>query len=405
MAGILHNIRVLDLSRIVAAPFATQTLGDMGAEVIKVERPGLGDDSRQYGPPFSPSADGGHLPETPLFMANNRNKQSIAVDIATAEGQRIIRDLAAKSDVLVENFKTGDLERYGLDYESLKAINPRLIYCSVTGFGQTGPYRTKPAVDSLFQAMSGLMSITGEPDGEPTRTGFSVGDVLAASSVLSGILAALYHRDVNGGPGQHIDISCLDATVAALSHRVMQYFMTGEAPQRMGAATPNTVPSQPFDCADVPLIVSAGTDRLFRKFCHAIGRPDLACDPRFSDVRGRAENRSILLPELARVMKTRTAREWMQRLDEAGVITGPIYDIKNAFEDPQIVARGLRIEMAHEGFGTLSYLRNPIRYSDTDLTDYTAPPSLGAHTTRVLSEVLGRSEAEIEALRESGVVG
>lgn len=206
-------------------------------------------------------------------------------------------------------------------------------------------------------------------------------------------------------PGQHIDISCLDATVAALSHRVMQYFMTGEAPQRMGAATPNTVPSQPFDCADVPLIVSAGTDRLFRKFCHAIGRPDLACDPRFSDVRGRAENRSILLPELARVMKTRTAREWMQRLDEAGVITGPIYDIKNAFEDPQIVARGLRIEMAHEGFGTLSYLRNPIRYSDTDLTDYTAPPSLGAHTTRVLSEVLGRSEAEIEALRESGVVG
>ncbi|GGH62761.1 CoA transferase [Frigidibacter albus] len=404
MTQILKNIRVLDLSRIVAAPFATQTLGDMGAEVIKIERPGPGDDSRQYGPPFAPSASGGTLPETPLYMANNRNKKSMAVNLSTPEGQAIIRELAVVSDVLVENFKTGDLARYGLDYESLRRVNPRLIYCSVTGFGQTGPYKDKPAVDSLFQAMSGMMSITGEPDGLPTRTGFSIGDILASSSVLSSILGALYHRDINGGAGQHIDISCLDATIAALSHRVMQYFMTGVAPVRMGAATPNTIPSQPFDCADVPLIVSAGTDRLYRKFCIALERPDLADDPRFVDVRGRAANRGELLPELERIMKTRTAREWMTRLDAAGIVTGPIYDLQNTFEDPQVIERGLRIDLPHEGFGNLSFLRNPIRYSETDLDSYTAPPAIGQHTDDVLREVLGRSADDIAALRGAGTV-
>jgi crotonobetainyl-CoA:carnitine CoA-transferase CaiB-like acyl-CoA transferase len=249
-----------------------------------------------------------------------------------------------------------------------------------------------------------MMSVSGEPDGPPQRTGFSVGDIIASQFALSAILAALYHRDVNGGQGQHIDISCLDSVIAALSHRVMHYFMTGMPPHRMGSATPNTVPSQPFDCADFPLIVSAGTDRQYRNFCLALDRRDLADDPRFSDVRGRAANRGELLPVIAEIMRQKPAREWMARFDEYGVITGPIYDIKGVFEDPQVIDRELTVSLPHNGFGTLSFLRNPIRFSETLLDTYTAPPGLGEHTDEVLRDILGRTSDIVEELRKSGAV-
>ncbi|NBB50403.1 CoA transferase [Rhizobium sp. CRIBSB] len=403
----LEGVRILDMSRILAAPLASQLLADLGADVIKVERPEKGDESREYGPPFLTGRDGEATTDAAFFLSCNRNKRSVTVDIATAKGQEILRRLVMESDVLIENFKTGSLARYGLDYASLRALNPRLVYCSITGFGQTGPMAKKPGYDGVFQAIGGMMSVSGLPDhapgGGPMKVGISMVDILTSLYASSAILAALHHRDASGGEGQHIDLSLLDCGVASLSHFAMNYLVSGQIPERRGNGGYGGVPSQTFRCADRDIFLTAGNDSQFKRLCIALDSADLAADPRFNSTAGRITNRDALLKLLDSIFLERTAAEWLDRLDLAEVPSGPVNDIAGALSNPQIVHREMVREIEHPSAGLLKILSNPIRLSATPIETYVAPPTIGQHTDEILHDI-GFSEPEIAAMRQSRIV-
>ncbi|TAK88130.1 MAG: CoA transferase [Betaproteobacteria bacterium] len=403
MAGPLSHIRVVDLSRVLAGPWAGQNLADLGAEVIKVERPGAGDDSRAFGPPWVKDAQGRDTQDSAYFTSANRGKKSITVNIAAAAGQAIVRELAAASDVLIENYKYGDLARYGLGYEDLRKLNPKLVYCSLTGFGHTGPYRERPGYDFMIQGMGGLMSVTGEPAGAPQRAGVPVADIITGMYASIAICAALAHRE-KSGTGQHLDLALLDSQIALLAYQNTNYFATGKPPGRIGNLHPNIVPYQPFRTADGNVIVACGNDNLYRKFCAAAGRNELADDPRFATNGKRVENRAELTRLLSEVFRQRSTREWVALLDGAGVPNGPINDVAQVFEEPQVKARGIRIELDHAGGAKLPMVASPMRFSDTPLEYRLAPPLLGEHTEEVLRGLLRKSDKEIARLRADGAI-
>lgn len=407
MKTALGHVKVLDLTRVLAGPWATQVLADMGAEVIKVERPQAGDDTRAWGPPFLRDAQGQETTDSSYFLSANRGKKSITVDLSTSEGQQIIRDLARDADVVTENYKVGTLARYGLDYASLKAINPRLVYCSITGFGQTGPYAALPGYDFVFQGMGGLMSITGQPEGtpggEPMKVGIAITDLLTGMYASTAILAALEHRHVSG-EGQHIDLSLLDSVVAVSSYQATNYFLSGRVPQRMGNAHPNMVPYQVFRCAQGEVIVAVGNDGQFRALCQVIERDDLATDPRYASVAGRNRHRDALIPEIARALLARPMADWVERMEAANVPCGPIHDMRQVFEDPQVRHRGMQLSLPHGAGVAAPGVANPIRFSGTPIEYARAAPTLGEHTEAVLADTLGLSAARIAELRGKGVV-
>jgi len=407
MPGPLSHIRVLDLSRVLAAPWTGQNLADLGAEVIKVERPGKGDDSRAFGPPWLKDAQGNDTAESAYFAAANRGKKSITVDLSKSEGQQIVRELANRCDVLLENYKFGDLPRYGLGYEDLKKTNPRLIYCSVTGFGHTGPYRERPGYDFMIQGMGGLMSITGErddlPGGGPQRVGVPIVDMMTGMYASIAVCAAIAHR-AETGVGQHLDLALLDTQVAFLANQAMNYLATGEVPQRLGNAHPNIVPYQTFRTADGAIILACGNDNLFNKFCEVAGCPELVRDPRFVTNGKRVENRVAITELLADVFSRRTTRDWVAALEAAGVPNGPINNIEQVFEEPQVVARGMRIELSHPTAGKVPLVASPMRFSATQLEHTLAPPTLGQHTDEILKDVLGKDAAAISKLRAAKIV-
>ncbi len=398
----LAGIRVLDLSRILAAPLATQMLADLGAEVIKVERPGSGDDSRTYGPPFAAGPEGDRTDTAAFYLSCNRNKRSVTLNHATAEGQELIRALAARSDVLVENFRTGTLAKYGLDHESLRELNPRLVYLSVTGFGQTGPYADRPGYDGIFQAMSGMMSVSGHPE-EPMKVGVSMIDILTGLYASTAVLAALRHRDITG-EGQFIDLSLLDCGLASLSHFAMNYLVSGEVPQRRGNGGYGGIPSQAFPCKDKPIFLVAGNDKQFAAFCAAADRTDLLQDERFATTSARIAHREEILPVLEAVLRTRTRDEWLTVLDEHDVPAGPYNEMPEVFADPQVQHRGMLIEVADPASGHLPMLANPIRFTATPVEGHAPPPALGEHTAEVLTGLAGLTEEQLAGLRARGVV-
>ena len=403
MAGPLSQIRVLDLSRVLAGPWAGQNLADLGAEVIKVERPKVGDDSRAFGPPWVKDRAGRDTKDSAYFTSANRGKKSITVNISSPAGQEIVRELARSSDVLIENYKFGDLTRYGLGYDDLKAVNPRLIYCSVTGFGQTGPYRERPGYDFMIQGMGGMMSVTGERGGEPMRAGVPVADIITGMYASIAICAALAHR-AESGKGQHLDLALLDSQIALLAYQNTNYFATGTPPKRIGNLHPNIVPYQPFHTADGEVIIACGNDNLYRKLCEAAGCLELAEDPRFASNGKRVENRVELTRLLQQIFARRSTREWLQLLEAAGVPNGPINDVAQVFEEPQVRARGVRVELDHPVAGKLSTVASPMRFSATPLEHRVPPPLLGEHTDEVLRAVLGKGAPEIARLRAEGAI-
>ncbi|HEU0204470.1 MAG TPA: CaiB/BaiF CoA-transferase family protein [Burkholderiaceae bacterium] len=401
-SGALAGLRVLDLSRVLAAPLAAQTLADLGAEVIKIERPGSGDEGRSYGPPFLKDREGKDTGTAAFFLSCNRGKKSVTVDLAAPEGQGIVRKLAATSDVVLENFRAGTLKKYGLDYPSLRALNPRLVYCSITGFGQDGPYAARPGYDGIFQAMGGVMCANGYPE-EPMKIGISMVDILAGQQAVMAILAALRHRDQVSGEGQYIDIGLLDCSVAALSHFAMNYFVSGEVPPRRGNGGFGGVPSQAFACKDGSIFIVAGNNRQFTALCGALGCPELGTDPRFDHGAGRVIHRDALLELLGQALLTRTVAEWLERLDVADVPAGPVNELPDVFANPQVRHRGMVVDVEHPQAGSIRLLANPIRLSATPVTRYVAPPAVGQHTRDVLGD-LGLSETQIDALIERKVL-
>jgi len=406
-AGALSHIRVLDLSRILAGPWCTQNLADMGAEVIKVERPGTGDDTRAWGPPWVRDGEGGDTADSTYYAAANRGKKSITVDIAREAGQALVRGLAAKSDVVIENYKIGDLKRYGLDYDTLSRINPGLVYCSITGYGQDGPSAHKPGYDFVFQALGGLMSITGEndelPGGGPQKVGIAIADVITGMYATIAILSALQHRTVSGR-GQYIDMALLDCIVALGGNQVTGYFANGKVPHRYGNAHASLVPYQVFAVADGEIVVAVGNDKQWQQYCAAIERPDLAEDPRWTKVTGRITGRRDLVPELARTMLTRKRDDWIARLEAHGVPCGPINDYAQVFQDPQVRHRGLRVDIPKADGGIVSTIASPLRLAATPPVYDRPPPALGDSTDAVLRELLGCSEKDIAAYRRDGIV-
>jgi len=406
MSAPLAGIRVLDLSRILAAPWSTQILGDLGAEIIKIERPGTGDDTRAWGPPFLRRPDGSETGDSAYFASTNRGKKSVTLDIAQPRGQAIAAALAARSDVFVENYKVGDMKRYGLDYEALAALNPRLIYCSVTGFGQTGPYSNRAGYDFMIQAMGGLMSVTGErddlPGGGPQKCGVPIADLMTGMYSTVAILAALRERDASG-KGQYIDMALLDTQVAWLMNHNLNYFVSDKVPVRWGNAHPNLAPYQAFPTADGNLILAIGNDGQFRRFCGVAGL-EIADDPRFLDNRSRLTHRAELIPLIAAAMTARTTAQWMTELEAQGVPCGPINTIDQVFADPQVVYRGLRKDLSHTETGTVPQVANPIRFSRTQIDYGQGPPLLGEHTDGVLAAELGLDDAAIAELRQAGVI-
>ncbi|UYS83974.1 CaiB/BaiF CoA transferase family protein [Pseudomonas syringae] len=407
MMGALSHIRVLDLSRVLAGPWAGQILADLGADVIKVERPGCGDDTRAWGPPFLQDAAGHNTSEAAYYLSANRNKQSVTIDFTRPEGQKLVKQLAAKSDIVIENFKVGGLAAYGLDYASLKAINPRLIYCSITGFGQSGPYATRPGYDFMIQALGGLMSLTGLPEGEegagPVKVGVALTDILTGLYSTTAILAALAHRD-QSDVGQHIDMALLDVQVACLANQAMNYLTTGVAPERLGNAHPNIVPYQSFPTADGDLILTVGNDSQFRKFAEVAGQQQWADDPRFLTNTLRVAHRAELIPLIRQVTVFKATAQWVAALEAVGVPCAPVNDLAQVFADPHVVARGLAIELPHALGGKVPQVASPIRLSETPVEYRRAPPMLGEHTAQVLEELLGLGSDEVASLRAAGVL-
>jgi crotonobetainyl-CoA:carnitine CoA-transferase CaiB-like acyl-CoA transferase len=407
MAGPLTDLRVLDLSRVLAGPWASQALADLGCDVIKVEKPGEGDDTRGWGPPFMTNGDGSRG-DAAYFLSTNRGKKSVAIDIATPEGQQLIRDIAAKSDILIENFKVGGLQKYGLDYATLKTVNPRLIYCSITGFGQDGPYAQRAGYDFMIQGMGGIMSITGQPDGEPgagpVKVGVAFADIFTGLYATIGILGALHHRDLTG-EGQHLDLSLLDCQVAVLANQALNYLSGGSVPRRLGNAHPNIVPYQTFETADGHIIIAVGNDRQFREFCRIAGMAELGEDARFATNRARVENREALVPLLVPLMKTQTTAQWVAALEAAAVPCGPINTIDQVFANPQVEARGLSMVLERPDGSVTPSVASPLRLSLTPIAYERAAPSLGDSTEDVLRDLLGRSRDQIRTLRDSAIIG
>jgi len=403
---ILDGIRVLDLTRVLAGPWATQLLADLGAEVIKVERPGKGDDTRHWGPPFLKDREGRDTADAAYYLACNRGKKSLTLDIARPEGRAVARALAMKSDVLVENFKVGDLARYGLDYASLARDHPRLVYCSITGFGQAGPYSDRPGYDFMVQGLGGLMSVTGErddlPGGGPQKVGVAVSDLFTGMYSANAILAALMHREKTG-KGQNIDMALLDVQVAMLANLSSTYFVSGEAPRRMGNAHQNIVPYHVFRASDDFFIVAVGNDSQFAKFCEVVERPEWIKDARFATNPERVRNRDLLVGLISGRLRERPAREWLAALEPSGVPCGPINDLSQVFADPQVRHRGMEVRAPHPAAGEVRMVANPIKFSATPVTHEVAPPLLGQHTAEVLSGVLGMGAAEIARLQEEGI--
>lgn len=407
MSGPLSHIKVLDLSRVLAGPWAAQNLADLGAEVIKVERPIKGDDSRAFAPPFLKDEQGNTTKESAYYCAANRGKKSITVNLSHPDGQKLVLELARGVDVIVENYKVGDLARYGLGYEDIKAINPGIIYCSVTGFGQTGPYKDRPGYDFMAQGMGGLMSITGEredlPGGGPQRVGVPIIDMSTGMYASVAICAAIAHRAVTG-QGQWIDVSLLDSCVALLANQAMNYFATGESPSSLGNAHPNIVPYQTFKTADGAIILACGNDNLFKKFCKIADCTHLAEDPQYSTNAVRVRNREELTRLLNLIFLKHTTKEWVKLLDDAGVANGPINKIEEVFREPQVQARGMQIELPHSVAGKVTLVGSPMKFSETPIKHEMPPPALGQHTDEILTQFLMKSKSEIDKLKSEGVV-
>ena len=408
MRRILDGVRVLDLTRVLAGPWATQNLADLGAEVIKVERPGHGDDTRQWGPPFLKDRDGRDSPDAAYYLACNRGKKSVALDIASPDGRRIARALAARSDVLIENFKVGDLARHGLDYASLAPECPRLVYCSITGFGQDGPYRDRPGYDFMIQGLGGLMSVTGErddlPGGGPQKVGVAVSDLFTGMYATTAILASLLDR-TRTGVGQYIDMALLDVQVAMLANLSSAYFCSGVSPPRMGNAHQAIVPYHVFRAADDFLIVAVGNDAQFRRFCEVLGTPEWADDERFANNPARVRHRPLMVEMISKRLAARSAAEWLAALERAGVPCGPINDLARVFADPQVKHRRMQVSAPHPVAGEVRMVANPMKLSRTPIEYRDPPPLLGQHTDEILRSVLAMDEAEIQALRACGAVG
>jgi len=403
----LAHVRVLDLSRVLAGPWASQVLADLGAEVIKVERPRTGDDTRSWGPPYLRDARGVETGESAYFVSANRGKKSVAIDIARPEGQSIVRRLAERADVVLENYKVGALARYGLAYEQLAPLNPGLVYCSITGFGQSGPYRSRAGYDFLIQAMGGLMSITGEPEGVPgggpMKVGVAITDILTGMYAATAVLAALAHRE-RSGRGQQVDLALLDVQIAMLANQAESYLVTGHAPERLGNAHPSIVPYQAFSTRDGYIALAVGNDAQFARFCEVAGCPELARDARFVTNAARVRNRGDLVALLAPVLAARTSGDWIAALEPAGVPCGPINDLAQVFKDPQVRHREMRVEVGHPLCGTVPMVASPIRLSATPVRHDAPPPMLGQHTREVLMGILGMDDAEVEELRRAGVI-
>jgi crotonobetainyl-CoA:carnitine CoA-transferase CaiB-like acyl-CoA transferase len=404
--GALQGLRVLDLSRILAGPTATQALADFGADVIKVEKPLVGDDTRGWGPPFVMDAQGQRTKESAYYLSANRGKKSVAINLAHPSGQQVIRDLALNADILVENFKVGDLARYGLDYATLSQINPRLIYCSITGFGQTGPNAHRAGYDFLAQAEGGIMSLTGEADGRPLKVGVGIADVMCGMYALTGILAALQARHVTG-KGQHVDVCLLDSQMAWLINQGVAYLTDHKVPPRRGNEHPTIVPYGSFPAADGTFVLAVGNDSQFARFVAIAGRPEMATDARFARNADRVQNRDVLIPMLDDLTRARTIAEWLHALDAAGIPAGPINDLAQAFDSPQAKAREMKIRLPHPtaGNGHVDLIGNPIKFSATPVTYQAAPPTLGQHTREVLTSVLNYSNERLQDLAAEGAIG
>ncbi|OAK64889.1 CoA-transferase [Variovorax paradoxus] len=405
----LDGIKVLDLSRVLAGPWCTQILADLGADVVKIERPGVGDDTRTWGPPFIKDANGNDTDQASYFTACNRNKRSVTVDMATPEGQALLRQMAAQADIVVENFKTGGLKQYGLDQESLRAANPRLIYCSVTGFGHDGPYAERAGYDLMIQAMTGMMSITGRPDdvpgGGPLRVGVALTDLFTGVYASTAILAALQVRD-RTGEGQHIDMALLDVGMAILANQASAFLNTGKAPGRQGNTHPSLAPYQDFPTQDGAMLLAIGNNGQFARFCEAAGHPEWASDARFATNTLRVKHRGVLIPMMEELTRTRTTAAWVTLLEDKAVPCGPINDIAQAFDDAQVQARGLKVTLprdAGDGIASITGVASPLRLSATPPVLRHAPPALGQHTREVLAE-MGIDDARFDALRSAGVV-
>lgn len=404
LKGALGGITVLDLTRVLAGPYCTQLLGDLGADVIKIERPGTGDDTRKFAPPFVADDEGNETGESAYFMSANRNKRSVAVDITKPAGQDIVRKLALKADVLVENFKTGNLAKYGLAYDDLKDANPKLVYCSITGFGQTGPYATRPGYDFLIQGMSGFMSITGEADREPQKAGVPIADVMAGMFAAVAINGALRYSAVTG-KGQYIDIGMLDTSVAWLVNQGMNYLHSGEA-QRLGNAHPNIVPYQVFQTADGHIVLAIGNDSQFKTFCDFAGVPELAADPRYATNDARVKNRLEAVAEIQKIIGTRPSKYWLEELEKLKIGCGPINTLDQVFSDPHVVARNMTVNVPHPLLpGGAKLIASPLRLSETPVEYRHHPPLLGEHTDEVLAERLGLDKDAVAELRAAGAVG
>jgi formyl-CoA transferase len=407
MPGPLSHLTVLDLSRVLAGPWCTQLLADLGAEVIKIEKPGSGDDTRSWGPPFLKDTQGRDTAEAAYYLACNRGKKSVAVDFTQSEGQAIVRDLARGADIVVENFKVGGLEKYSLDYPSLAAINPRLVYCSITGFGQTGPYRERAGYDFIIQAMGGFMSVTGErddlPGGGPQKAGIAISDLMTGMYASTAILAAVEHRKL-AYAGQYIDVSLFDTQVAMMAVMNMNYLVSGTPPGRAGNAHQNIVPYQVFACADGHLILAVGNDAQFVRFCEVAGKTEWARDPRFAANAERVRRRDELVPMIEAVLRTRAQASWLAALESVGVPCGPINRLDQVFADPQLLARGMRIDLPHPLSRTVPQVGNPLHFSATPVAYTQAPPLLGEHTTAVLSQRLGLSAESLADLAARGIV-
>jgi crotonobetainyl-CoA:carnitine CoA-transferase CaiB-like acyl-CoA transferase len=407
MIAPLTGIRVLDLSRVLAGPWCTQTLADLGAEVIKIERPGVGDDTRSWGPPYARDRSGNETAESAYFLSANRGKKSVTVDMAAPQGQHLIRALAEKSDVVIENFKVDGLKKYGLDYSALSVINPRLIYCSISGFGQTGPYRDRPGYDFMIQALGGLMSVTGKPDAEPgggpVKVGVAMADLCSGLYATVGILAALNSRNATGR-GEHIDVSLLDVQVAMLANQSLNYLTSGVSPTRLGNAHPNIVPYEAFKTSDGHIVLAVGNDAQFARFCKLAGQPELNADTRFATNPERVKHRAILGPIITQLMQQQSTAWWLEHLNAAGVPCGPVNSIEDVFADEQVQARCLRLDLPHSVAGTVPSVASPLVFGSARSTSNQAPPVLGEHTDGVLGGLLGLTAGALADLRKAGVV-
>jgi crotonobetainyl-CoA:carnitine CoA-transferase CaiB-like acyl-CoA transferase len=403
----LSGIKILDLTRVLAGPLSAQMLGDLGADVIKIERPGTGDDARAFGPPYLVDPEGKENNNNSFYLCANRNKKSVTVNIAKPEGQAIIRELAKGVDVFMENYKVGDLKRYGLDYESIRAINPGIIYCSVTGFGQTGPYAPRAGYDAIFQAMGGLMSVTGHMDGEPgagpMKVGPSIVDYMTGMNTSIAILAALYHKKANGGEGQHLDVCLFDTVIASLSHWAQIYLVNGTSPPRRGTWGNGGMPAGVFRCTDGELMLVVGNDMQFSRTCAVLGAPELATDPKFLKNNDRVVHGKEIMAIFAGLFLKNTVAYWLDELEKAGVPCGPVNDFAQVFADPHVRSRGMEIKVDHAFEHALSLIRNPLTFSGTPVTEYKAPPMLGEHTREILSK-LGYDAAKLETLKQQGIV-